>query len=78
MFLAPDDAEIEIAKTAARFLPRAIPLDRLRGGGPSPGPAGLEWRDAMPSRETGEDVRWARAKAIADAAEPARREAGQR
>jgi alkylation response protein AidB-like acyl-CoA dehydrogenase len=31
MFLAPDGAEIDIADTAAKFLSRAIPLDRLHG-----------------------------------------------
>jgi alkylation response protein AidB-like acyl-CoA dehydrogenase len=31
VFLAPDGAEIEIADTAAKFLSRAIPLDRLHG-----------------------------------------------
>ena len=36
MFLAPDGPEIEIADTAARFLSRAIPLDRLHGTGASP------------------------------------------
>jgi alkylation response protein AidB-like acyl-CoA dehydrogenase len=36
MFLAPDGAEIEIADTAAKFLSRAIPLDRLHGKGASP------------------------------------------
>jgi len=36
MFLAPDGAEIEIAATAAKFLARAIPLDRLHGAGASP------------------------------------------
>src|SRR5262249_13735736 len=36
MFLAPDGAEIEIADTAARFLSRAMPLDRLHGKGVSP------------------------------------------
>ena len=36
MFLAPDGSEIEIADTAAKFLSRAIPLDRLRGTGASP------------------------------------------
>ena len=36
MFLAPDGAEIEIADTAAKFLSRAIPLDRLHGAGASP------------------------------------------
>src|SRR5262249_5842453 len=36
MFLAPDGSEIEIADTAARFLSRAIPLDRLHGTGASP------------------------------------------
>jgi alkylation response protein AidB-like acyl-CoA dehydrogenase len=33
MFLAPDGPEIEIANTAAKFLSRAIPLDRLHGAG---------------------------------------------
>src|SRR5262245_9759302 len=36
MFLAPDGPEIEIADAAARFLSRAIPLDRLHGTGASP------------------------------------------
>jgi alkylation response protein AidB-like acyl-CoA dehydrogenase len=36
MFLAPDAAEIAIADTAARFLSRAIPLDRLHGADASP------------------------------------------
>ena len=36
MFLAPDGAEIEIADSAAKFLSRAIPLDRLHGAGASP------------------------------------------
>src|SRR5262245_33917068 len=36
MFLAPDGPEIEIADSAARFLSRAIPLDRLHGTGASP------------------------------------------
>jgi alkylation response protein AidB-like acyl-CoA dehydrogenase len=36
MFLAPDGSEIEIADTAAKFLSRAIPLDRLHGPGASP------------------------------------------
>jgi alkylation response protein AidB-like acyl-CoA dehydrogenase len=36
MFLAPDGAEIEIADTAAKFLSRAIPLDRLHGAGATP------------------------------------------
>src|SRR5262245_55647318 len=36
MFLAPDGPEIEIADTAAKFLARAIPLDRLHGTGVSP------------------------------------------
>jgi alkylation response protein AidB-like acyl-CoA dehydrogenase len=36
MFLAPDGSEIEIANTAAKFLSRAIPLDRLHGAGASP------------------------------------------
>src|SRR5262245_65081661 len=36
MFLAPDGSEIEIADTAAKFLSRAIPLDRLHGTGASP------------------------------------------
>jgi len=35
MFLAPDGSEIEIADTAAKFLARAIPLDRLHGAGAS-------------------------------------------
>ena len=35
MFLAPDGSEIEIADTAAKFLSRAIPLDRLHGTGAS-------------------------------------------
>jgi alkylation response protein AidB-like acyl-CoA dehydrogenase len=35
MFLAPDGAEIEIADSAAKFLSRAIPLDRLHGAGAS-------------------------------------------
>src|SRR5262249_59432233 len=35
MFLAPDGSEIEIADTAAKFLSRAIPLDRLHGAGAS-------------------------------------------
>jgi alkylation response protein AidB-like acyl-CoA dehydrogenase len=35
MFLAPESAELEIADSAAKFLSRAIPLDRLhRTGGP--------------------------------------------
>jgi hypothetical protein len=33
MFLAPDGPEIEIADTAAKFLSRVIPLDRLHGAG---------------------------------------------
>jgi alkylation response protein AidB-like acyl-CoA dehydrogenase len=37
MFLAPHGAEIEIAATAAKFLSRAIPIDRLHGTGASPG-----------------------------------------
>src|SRR5262245_10875705 len=37
MFLAPHGAEIEIAATAAKFLSRAIPLDRLHVTGASPG-----------------------------------------
>src|SRR5262245_61588534 len=37
MFLAPHGAEIEIAATAAKFLSRAIPLDRLHGTVASPG-----------------------------------------
>jgi alkylation response protein AidB-like acyl-CoA dehydrogenase len=36
MFLAPDGSEIEIADTAAKFLSRAIPLDRLHGTCASP------------------------------------------
>jgi alkylation response protein AidB-like acyl-CoA dehydrogenase len=36
MFLAPDGPEIEIADSAARFLSRAIPLDRLHGPNSSP------------------------------------------
>jgi alkylation response protein AidB-like acyl-CoA dehydrogenase len=36
MFLAPAGSEIEIADTAAKFLSRAIPLDRLHGTGASP------------------------------------------
>jgi alkylation response protein AidB-like acyl-CoA dehydrogenase len=36
MFLAPDGPEIEIADTAAKFLSRAIPLDRLHGAGATP------------------------------------------
>jgi alkylation response protein AidB-like acyl-CoA dehydrogenase len=36
MFLAPDGSEIEIADTAAKFLSRAIPLDRLHGASASP------------------------------------------
>jgi alkylation response protein AidB-like acyl-CoA dehydrogenase len=36
MFLAPEGPEIEIADTAAKFLSRAIPLDRLHGSGASP------------------------------------------
>jgi alkylation response protein AidB-like acyl-CoA dehydrogenase len=36
MFLAPDGSEIEIADTAATFLSRAIPLDRLHGAAASP------------------------------------------
>jgi len=35
MFLAPDGPEIEIAETAAKFLSRAIPLERLHGTGAS-------------------------------------------
>ena len=35
MFLAPDGSEIEIANTAATFLSRAIPLDRLHLAGGS-------------------------------------------
>ena len=35
MFLAPDGSEIEIAATAAKFLSRAIPLERLHGTGAS-------------------------------------------
>jgi alkylation response protein AidB-like acyl-CoA dehydrogenase len=36
MFLAPDGSEIEIADNAAKFLSRAIPLDRLHGTRASP------------------------------------------
>src|SRR5262245_5085641 len=36
MFLAPDGSEIEIADSAAKFLSRAIPLDRLHGKSSSP------------------------------------------
>jgi alkylation response protein AidB-like acyl-CoA dehydrogenase len=36
MFLAPDGPEIEIANTAAKFLSRAVPLDRLHGRAASP------------------------------------------
>lgn len=36
MFLAPDGSEIEIADSAAKFLARAIPLDRLHGAAASP------------------------------------------
>jgi alkylation response protein AidB-like acyl-CoA dehydrogenase len=36
MFLAPDGSEIEIADTAAKFLSRVVPLDRLHGTGASP------------------------------------------
>src|SRR5262249_11782833 len=36
MFLAPEGSEIEIADVAARFLSRAIPLDRLHGTSASP------------------------------------------
>jgi alkylation response protein AidB-like acyl-CoA dehydrogenase len=36
MFLAPDGPEIEVADTAASFLSRAMPLDRLHGTGASP------------------------------------------
>lgn len=36
MFLAPDGAEIEIADAAAKFLSRAVPLDRLHGADASP------------------------------------------
>src|SRR5262245_64446218 len=36
MFLAPEGSEIEIVDTAAKFLSRAIPLDRLHGTGVSP------------------------------------------
>jgi alkylation response protein AidB-like acyl-CoA dehydrogenase len=36
MFLAPHGAELEIADAAAKFLSRAIPLDRLRGTGATP------------------------------------------
>jgi len=35
MFLAPDGPEIEIAESAAKFLSRAIPLERLHGTGAS-------------------------------------------
>ena len=35
MFLAPDGSEIEIADAAAKFLSRAIPLDRLHVAGGS-------------------------------------------
>jgi alkylation response protein AidB-like acyl-CoA dehydrogenase len=35
MFLAPDGPEIEIAETAAKFLSRAIPLERLHGAAAS-------------------------------------------
>jgi len=35
VFLAPDGAEIEIADIAAKFLWRAIPLDRLHGAAAS-------------------------------------------
>jgi alkylation response protein AidB-like acyl-CoA dehydrogenase len=37
MFLAPHGAEVEIAATAAKFLSRAIPIDRLHGTQASPG-----------------------------------------
>jgi alkylation response protein AidB-like acyl-CoA dehydrogenase len=40
MFLAPDGPEIEIADSAAKFLSRAIPLDRLHGAGASPALSG--------------------------------------
>jgi alkylation response protein AidB-like acyl-CoA dehydrogenase len=36
MFLAPEGSEIQIADTAAKFLARAIPLDRLHGTCASP------------------------------------------
>jgi alkylation response protein AidB-like acyl-CoA dehydrogenase len=36
MFLAPDGAEIEIADSAAKFLSRTMPLDRLHGAAASP------------------------------------------
>jgi len=36
MFLAPDGCELEIVDTAAKFLSRSIPLDRLHGTGASP------------------------------------------
>jgi len=36
MFLATDGPEIEIADSAAKFLSRTIPLDRLHGAGASP------------------------------------------
>jgi alkylation response protein AidB-like acyl-CoA dehydrogenase len=36
MFLAPDGPEIEIADSAAKFLARVIPLDRLHRAGASP------------------------------------------
>jgi len=36
MFLAPDGAEIAIAESAAKFLSRAIPLERLHGADSSP------------------------------------------
>src|SRR5262245_6048989 len=36
MFLAPDEAENHIAETAAKFLSRSIPLDRLHGVGAAP------------------------------------------
>jgi alkylation response protein AidB-like acyl-CoA dehydrogenase len=36
MFLAPEGSEIQIADIAAKFLARAIPLDRLHGTGASP------------------------------------------
>lgn len=35
MFLAPDSSEIEIADSAAKFLSRVIPLDRLHAGAAS-------------------------------------------
>ena len=36
MFLAPDGPEIEIAESAAKFLSRAIPIERLHGAAASP------------------------------------------